>query len=158
MLRKINLGCGVYRESGAGWINIDINPRAKPDIVRDVRRGLPFDDNSAAEVQTSHFLEHLDNDSLIFLVGEIYRVLGDGGAWSIVVPVGNTGDLDHKMQFTPDSFDSLLRPENADYFQTAMQWREVPGSRRLQGEPRPSVKSLVLKLQAVKGGAYESRP
>lgn len=114
MSRRINLGCGPYGErSSAEWVNIDINPSQHPDIVRDVRRGLPFDDSSCAEVRTWHFLEHLAHDDFLFLVGEIYRVLAPGGEWSIIVPLGNTGDFDHKMLFTEDSFDCLMREETA---------------------------------------------
>jgi predicted SAM-dependent methyltransferase len=152
MPRRVNLGCGPYpRPQADGWINIDANPRHRPDIVRDVRRGLPFDGSSCDTVECSHFLEHLAHDDLIWLIGEIYRVLKPGGEWWIVVPLGNSGELDHKMQFTESSFDILLRPEAADYFQVAMAWREVAGSRAVRPEPtRPQVMSLHLKLEAVK--------
>jgi predicted SAM-dependent methyltransferase len=146
--RRINVGCATYKERG--FTNIDINPRHNPDIVRDVRRGLPFDGSSCAEVRTSHVLEHLPNDDVLFLVGEIYRVLAPGGIWSITVPLGNTGDLDHKMLFTEDSFNSLLRPENADYFQLNMRWEEVEGSRGITQEKRSHVRSFNLQLRAVK--------
>lgn len=147
-MRKVNIGCATYH--APGFINIDINPLVKPDMVRDVTRGLPFDDSSVGEVLTSHFLEHIDSRDLLFLVGEIYRVLAGGGVWSIVVPLGNTGDLDHRMQFTEDSFDGLTRPENAVYYQIQMRWEIVEGSRRVVQEPRPHVQSLQIKLRAIK--------
>jgi predicted SAM-dependent methyltransferase len=148
-VRRLNIGCGVYRS--AGYINIDSNPLLSPDLVRDVRRGLPFDDSSCAEVVTSHFLEHLSNDDCLFLIGEIYRVLVYGGVWSIVVPLGSTGELDHKMLFEEWSFDALLRPENSAYFQLQMKWEEVEGSRMVKPEKsRPGVRSLHLRLRAAK--------
>lgn len=57
-MRKLNLGCGPYKMEG--HINIDCNPLHKPDIVRDVSRGLPFDDNSVESIVASHFLESFD--------------------------------------------------------------------------------------------------
>jgi predicted SAM-dependent methyltransferase len=149
MSLKLNIGCGPYKRLERGWLNMDSNPRMKPEILRDVRRGLPFSNESLVEVSTSHFLEHLANDDLIFLIGEIYRVLEPGGIWSIVAPLGCTGDLDHKMQFTADSFDVLLRPESADYYQTPMAWREPAGARVIRPEVR-GIKSLHLILVAVK--------
>lgn len=147
--RSVNLGAGPYKTPG--WTNIDINPAHKPDIVRDVRRGLPFDDSSCEHVRTSHFLEHLANDDMIWLMGEIYRVLKPGGHWQIVVPLGCTGELDHKMQFTEGSFDILTRPETSDYFQQPMRWEEVEGMRRVEEEPtRKGVFSLHLRLRAIK--------
>ena len=151
MTRRINIGCGPYRIDGNDWVNIDANPRWRPDIVRDIRRGLPFDDSSCGEVLTSHFLEHLASDDLIFLVGEIYRVLAPDGLWKILAPLGCTGDLDHKMIFADDSFDVLLRPESANYYQLHMRWEEVAGSRGIRQEPtRPHIASLHLVLRAVK--------
>ena len=148
--RRLNLGCGVYHEDGADWINIDANPHADPDILRDVRRGLPFDGSSCAEVLTSHFLEHLPPDDLIFLIGEIHRVLVASGIWRIVVPLGNTGDIDHKMQFSVDSFAMLPRPEAERYYQIpGLRFEEV--SKAVKVEPtRPLVESLWLMLRAVK--------
>jgi predicted SAM-dependent methyltransferase len=150
-MRRINIGCGPYPKQDASgeWVNIDANPLQRPDIVRDVRRGLPFDSSSCEEVLTSHFLEHLASDDVLFLIGEIYRVLCPGGIWSIVVPLENTGDIDHKMLFTKDSFDILLRPEASTYFQMPMAWREIEGSRRVVREQR-GIHSLHLRLVAVK--------
>ena len=119
--RKVNIGCGPYKEGG--YINIDINPIHNPDIVRDVTRGLPFDSDSVSEIRAYHFLEHLDNHDTIFVIKECYRVLIDGGMLDIVVPLGNSGELDHKMQFTETSFDLLLLSEDTRInFDTQMYW------------------------------------
>ena len=123
-LRKINIGCGPYKESG--YINIDINPLHNPEIVRDVRRGLPFDSNSVSEVRAYHFLEHLDNHDTIFIIKECHRVLIDGGVLDIIVPLGNSGELDHKMQFTETSFDLLFcREDTKINFDTQMYWELI---------------------------------
>lgn len=121
-MRHLNLGCGPYKIDGA--INLDSNAGWKPDVVRDVARGLPFDDKSVDLVTTSHFLEHLDTTTLMFLIPEIYRVLKTGGDWKIVVPIGNTGDIEHVKLFTEDSFDILCRDEASTHF-GPMKWKWV---------------------------------
>jgi predicted SAM-dependent methyltransferase len=147
-MRKVNLGCATYKLQD--YINIDINPKVEPDIVRDVRRGLPFDDSSVDEVYTSHFLEHLDPDNFLFLVGEIYRVLIPSGLWTILVPLGVTGDLDHKMIFTRDSFDVLTREETANYFNIPMRWRYGIASQLITDDSPRHLDMLSVVLQAVK--------
>ena len=87
-MRKINIGCGPYPQEG--YINIDINPLWNPDIVRDVQKGLPFDDSSVGEVLASHSLEHLrTSDDLIYVMKEVYRVLIPEGIFDISLPLGN---------------------------------------------------------------------
>ncbi len=119
-MRHINLGCGPYKIDGS--INIDVNPLWKPDVVRDVARGLPFDDGSVGRVTTSHFLEHISHETFMFLVREIHRVLTKEGQWAIAVPLGNTGDLEHQKLFREDSFDILGRDEAMIHFGTP-KWR-----------------------------------
>lgn len=108
-----------------GAINLDSNAAWEPDLVRDVSRGLPFDDKSVDKVTTSHVLEHLETKDLMFLVGEIYRVLKTDSQWVIVVPIGNTGDIEHTKLFTETSFDILCRPEASIHFGSKMRWHQV---------------------------------
>ena len=58
-MRKLNLGCGYNKKDG--WINIDNDETVNPDIVRDLTRGLPFDDNSFDTVICTHTIEHVLN-------------------------------------------------------------------------------------------------
>jgi SAM-dependent methyltransferase len=73
--KKINLGCSYTKLDG--YINIDRNPLCEPDIVRDIERGLPFDDCSIDEVMANDYLEHTVD--FIFVMNEIARVLKVGG-------------------------------------------------------------------------------
>lgn len=81
----------IYLEAGAGdkkgrngWTTIDINKNC--DIYWDLRRGIPFPDESIAKIYSSHFLEHLSfKEGQIFL-SECLRVLVKGGKFSICVP------------------------------------------------------------------------
>lgn len=58
-----------------------------PDIViHDVRRSLPFPDNSTGAVYASHLLEHLYLEEEEFLLKECLRILWPGGVLRVVVP------------------------------------------------------------------------
>jgi len=83
MLSKLNLGCG--EEKKAGYINIDIRPLTKPDILHDLNKiPYPFLDNTFDIVEANHVLEHLNN---VFLVmKEINRILKPGGRLILKVP------------------------------------------------------------------------
>ena len=109
---KVNIGCGT--KAIPGWINIDISlnillskiPLLKwilfklglipeeayrmvwpPGTIRhDVRRGLPFKDNTVDWIYTCHFLEHVKKREAANILSECYRVLKPGGSIRIVVP------------------------------------------------------------------------
>lgn len=111
-LLRVNLGCGLITPSG--WVNVDgsFNARlAKHPILRralhalhvtsadkikvawnseilihDLRKPLPFRDESAAAVYSSHLLEHLYHEEAQQLIRESYRVLAREGILRIVVP------------------------------------------------------------------------
>jgi len=109
---KLNIGCGL--NAPAGWVNIDsslnarlakwprfkkmltvlhIIPLHKTNIpypkniyIYDVRRGLPFPDNSTDAIYCSHLLEHLNRKDALYFIKECYRVLSTGGIMRIIVP------------------------------------------------------------------------
>lgn len=78
---KLNLGCGDRKISG--YVNVDVC--GEPDIVCDLSVfPWPFADNSADEIFSSHFLEHVEDfDRTIW---EIYRILKPGGLFHFKVP------------------------------------------------------------------------
>lgn len=49
---KLNLGGGVLKEKG--WLTIDMNPDAKPDIRADLNDGIPLNDSSVSEIRAYH--------------------------------------------------------------------------------------------------------
>jgi len=82
-----------YKQKGVLAEAIDILPAFKPDIVRDIKRGLPFDSNKFDEVKIHHVLEHIGGmapmypiDNYDFAMSEIHRVLKPGGVVDIEVP------------------------------------------------------------------------
>lgn len=80
---KLNCGCGPMVK--AGWVNIDISKDA--DLQLDLRKRLPFPDNSVAFIYSEHFFEHLEypGDTEVFLT-ESVRVLIPGGQFRVGVP------------------------------------------------------------------------
>jgi predicted SAM-dependent methyltransferase len=55
-------------------------------LVRDVRRGLPFDSDSVSAVYASHLIEHVEREEASSLVSECHRVLRPGGVLRLVTP------------------------------------------------------------------------
>jgi len=109
---RLNLGCGL--QAPPGWVNVDgswnarlakfpalrklfaamrLVARDKAEIpwsaniyIHDVRKPLPFADQSASVVFASHVLEHLYRDQAERLLREAFSVLCPGGIVRIVVP------------------------------------------------------------------------
>lgn len=142
---NLNLGCGPYKEPN--HINIDINPLHKPDVVRDITKGLPYSNDCIQSVRASHVFEHLIYEDIIFVLNECFRVLTPGGLLDIFVPLGITGDLDHKSVFMDYSFDVLLRKESREYFNTNMRWKEDSREEFPEGN---NYKVFHIKLRAIK--------
>jgi glycosyltransferase involved in cell wall biosynthesis/predicted SAM-dependent methyltransferase len=58
----------------------------KSIMVRDVRKKLPFDDESIDFIYSSHLIEHLRKDETKKVLGECLRVLKRGGFLRLVIP------------------------------------------------------------------------
>lgn len=92
---KLNIGCGV--DIKPDFINLDRKDYGN-NVVRDLRRGLPFSDNSIEYIYASNILEHVPSgDELLFVISECYRVLEPGGTIFINVP-----HQDSPQAFYPD--------------------------------------------------------
>ncbi len=108
-MRKLNLGCGLRpKPQSSGWINIDFDPTCMPDIVRDIKNGLPFDDNSVDEIYISHVLEHLYWEDFYFVMREIWRVCKPDAKVEIRLPKSGhfvQDSLDHKIFLNHIAFD-----------------------------------------------------
>lgn len=74
-MRKVNLGCAYTKLDG--FINVDFNPQCEPDILHDLRKGLPFDNKSVDEIRADDFMEHVPD--FVSLMNEIGRVLKPHG-------------------------------------------------------------------------------
>lgn len=108
----LNLGCGT--RTSARCVNLDWSPYLRlkrsrfgqfvaPAVLRgsrlerfhtldrhvhlhNLRKGIPFADASVDAVYHSHFLEHLDRDSVPAFLNDVFRVLKPGGVQRVVVP------------------------------------------------------------------------
>lgn len=84
---KLNLGCGSARLDG--WVNVDRAAVLEPDQVWDLERlPWPWADSSADEILLKHVLEHLGQQTDVFLavIRELWRVCRDGALITIEVP------------------------------------------------------------------------
>lgn len=79
---RLDVGGGDQRRDG--WISIDISSGC--DLFWDLRRGIPFPDNSVDFIYSSHFLEHLSYANGQTILQEAMRVLKPGAEVSICVP------------------------------------------------------------------------
>jgi len=83
---KVNLGCGPLGRSG--WVNVDGYPIDGTVLGLDLRNALPFKDGVARHIHCEHFLEHLEFDQALRLLGECYRILQPGGSMRLILPDG----------------------------------------------------------------------
>ncbi len=81
--KKLNLGCGSDKK--AGYINLDWQESAKPDVQHDLNRiPYPFGDNTFDLIEAFHVIEHLDRPFTV--MKELHRILKPGGTLHIKVP------------------------------------------------------------------------
>jgi predicted SAM-dependent methyltransferase len=82
---SISLELGSGEKLGTGdWVTLDFGPKC--DLTWDLRKGIPFPDNSVSKIYSSHLLEHLKYDEIVVLLKECLRVLSPGGSLSACVP------------------------------------------------------------------------
>jgi len=91
-LQKLNLGSYINMFY-YGWTNIDIldlkvfaDRNAYIFRQHDLRKPLPYNDNTVDMIFTSHTLEHLSDEEGLQLLRECYRTLKPGGIIRIAVP------------------------------------------------------------------------
>jgi len=81
--KKLNLGSGVDHKEG--YINIDHNHLANPDIIHDLNvYPYPFAEGEFDEVVASHIIEHLDKPFEV--MRELHRILKVDGVLHVKVP------------------------------------------------------------------------
>jgi predicted SAM-dependent methyltransferase len=80
---SIEVGAGARRGTGE-WVTIDVNRTC--DLYWDLRRGIPFPDDSINKIYSSHFFEHLSFGEIQRFLDECRRVLAPDGKFLICVP------------------------------------------------------------------------
>ena len=79
----LEIGSGDKKGSN-GWMTIDMTRNC--DIYWDLRKGIPFPNESVSKIYSSHFFEHLTFKEGQTFLDECLRVLVPGGVFSICVP------------------------------------------------------------------------
>jgi predicted SAM-dependent methyltransferase len=82
---RLNLGCGAKRLEG--YVNVD--KFGDPDFRFDLETfPYPWNDNSVVEIEMHHVLEHLGQQTQIYLriIQELYRICKSGAKIHITVP------------------------------------------------------------------------
>lgn len=80
---RLDVGCG--KNTPEGWVGIDAIDFGQKHVL-DVRKGIPYPDDSVDEVRSSHFVEHLTGTERIAFFNELYRVMKNGATAQIVTP------------------------------------------------------------------------
>jgi predicted SAM-dependent methyltransferase len=78
--------CGGNTKIYGDFLNVDIMPGPKTNIVADIRKSLPFKDGQVEEILSVATLEHLLIEQTNRLIMEFYRILEPGGKLTIAVP------------------------------------------------------------------------
>lgn len=148
---KLNLGCGEKHLEG--YINIDKDPRVKPDLLLDLEKAkFPYEESSVDEVYTSHLLEHINNFNP--LMEEIYRVLKPNAKTIIFAPYGlsegGIRDSTHVRYLGVGTFDYFDRsnPHLYNIYKYDTNFRILKAERK--GDNVFGKIDLYFKLQAIK--------
>ncbi len=117
---RLNLGCGHNKI--AGFINVDMFPESNPDLVCDLESlPWPWGNNSVDEVLFNHSLEHMGQDTRIFLgiMKELYRVSKNNAVIQINVPHPRhehfINDPTHVRIITPDLLNLFNKQLNDEW-------------------------------------------
>lgn len=105
----INLYIGAGSHRLPGWTHLDIYPFPGIDIICDLTKGIPLEDCSVAKVYSQDCLEHLPQESKIFVMNEIWRVLLPGGTMEHIIPQAGSqndfGSPSHLSHWTQQQFE-----------------------------------------------------
>jgi SAM-dependent methyltransferase len=97
-IKKLNLGCGEFKKEG--YLNLDISPEVRPDLVHDLNAfPYPFHDNQFDSIEADHVLEHLENPFLV--MKELHRISRNKALLTVRVPHFSRGfsHPEHKRGF-----------------------------------------------------------
>jgi SAM-dependent methyltransferase len=142
----INLGCGSNKK--AEEIGVDIIDGPCVDVVADLNvYPMPFDDNSADIIRSSHCFEHLDN--IVALMEDIHRILKPGGLLEFTVPhVSNIEffrDPTHKRPFTLGTMDYFVRDVDTVKY-TSVEFEYIDRKLRFGGGLRGKTGKVLARI------------
>lgn len=82
--KLLNLGCGS--RISPGWTNVDFFSSRPEVLSHDLRKGIPFPENSFDLVYHSHVLEHFEKKQAAVFLQECFRVCKRGAVLRVAVP------------------------------------------------------------------------
>lgn len=82
---KINFGCG-WEGKLSDWVNVDLNPKATPDILADLSKDLPFATSSVDYIFTEDFFVQLNLAQGKHFLRECHRILKPKGVMRLLTP------------------------------------------------------------------------
>lgn len=80
----VHLGCGTNRWEG--WTHVDLSRAVHPDVVHDLRAGLPLPPGHIRLVYSEHVVEHLMLEDAIRLFADVAVALEPSGVMRIAMP------------------------------------------------------------------------
>jgi SAM-dependent methyltransferase len=86
-LKKLNLGCGD--KILPGYVNVDVAESRrgmKPDVLCDLHKLAPFEDNTVDAILSVHVVEHFWRWEVVDILKEWVRVLKPGGVMILECP------------------------------------------------------------------------
>jgi predicted SAM-dependent methyltransferase len=102
---RLNIGSGF--KPIAGWTNMDL-AGASVDLAWNLKRGIPFPDNSVTAIYSEHLYEHLPIAAALAVTRDAVRTLRPGGVFRVAVP--DAGLLLRSYAGTDDEQWALSRP------------------------------------------------
>lgn len=115
---RLNLGCGAKRLDG--YLNVD--KFGAPDLQFDLETfPYPWDDNSVAEIEMHHVLEHLGQQTETYLkiIKELYRICQQGAKVRVTVPHHRSDrffhDPTHVRAITPIGLSMFSKQLNREW-------------------------------------------
>lgn len=104
-IKRLNWGCGPRGEPG--WINSDQKTGPGIDISRDIREGLPLENNCLDYIVSIHALPEVPYPELVPVLLELRRILKPGGVLRLALP-----DLNKGIQaYLRNDYDYFLVPD-----------------------------------------------
>jgi predicted SAM-dependent methyltransferase len=112
---QYNLGSGDTKKEG--FINVDMSPKSKPEIVADIRV-IPWNwmEDEAERIEADNVFEHLSVEERIDVINECHRKMKVGGILWIRVPILKMDEKHFSGVFADPTHKCIWTMETVDYW------------------------------------------
>ena len=86
---RLDIGCGPNKKEG--FTGVDQYKFPGVDVVCDLKKKWPFNDNTVDEIHCSHVIEHFTGVERCHIYNEMYRVMKVGAKASLIAPYWGSG-------------------------------------------------------------------